>query len=133
MRIEINTTDTKKATKLLTKFLNMNEKSDYNYLDDDSLIIGYNSNSGFSYIYLENNPSVSLCLDDSNDFCIIYNSSLDGIEFIKYTVPSTLDKLETLLNNAYTLEYDIRGDNYENEETKEKFINIMIKKNWNEL
>lgn len=133
MKIEINTTNTKKATKLLTKFLNMNEKSDYNYLDNDTLFIGYNDNSGFSYIYLENNPSLSLCLDNSNDLCIVYSSGLDGIEFIKYTIPSTLDKLETLLNGAYTLEDDIRGDDYKNYETREKFINSMIKKKWDEL
>ena len=133
MKIEINNNDTKKVTKLLNKFLVMNDKSDYNYLENDSITIGYNQKSGFSYLYLENSPSISICLDDSSSFCIIYSSSLDGIEFIKYTIPSNIDKLETLLNNAYDLENSTRGDNYNDEDLKEKFINKMIKKGWQEL
>lgn len=133
MKIEIKHTDSKKASKLLNKFLTMNEKSEYNYLEKDSLYIGYNSNSGFSYIYLENYPAISLCLDNNNDFCIGYSSSLDGLEFIKYNIPSNLDKLETLLNKAYTLEDEIRGDNYNDWDLSEKFINKMITKKWQEL
>ena len=132
MKIEIKTSDSKKATKLLTKFLAMNEKSEYNYLDGDSIIIGYNNNSGFTYLYLENNPSLSLCLDSYGDLCIIYSSSLDGLEFIKYNIPSSLDKLEKLLYSTYDLEDKIRGDNYNDEDLKEKFINKMLLK-WQEL
>lgn len=133
MQITINKTNSKKASKLISKFIDMNEKSNYNYLEKDTLNVGYNNNSGFTYIYSENNPSLCLCLGDSNEFCIVYSSSLDGIEFIKYTIPSSLEKLETLLNKAYTLEDDIRGDDYNDDTKREKFINKMIKVKWMEL
>ena len=133
MQIEINTNNSKKVTKLLSKFLEMNENGIYDYLEKDKIYIGYNSNSGFTYLYLENNPSLSLCLDMSYDLCIIYSSGLDGIEFIKYTIPKSLDKLDEVLNKAYNLEDDIRGDNYNNKDLTNKFIKVMLKNKWEEL
>lgn len=133
MQIEINTNNSNKVTKLLSKFLDMANKSDYDYLNKENIIIGENKNSGYVYLYLESSPHLSLCLDNSNSLCYIYSSGLDGIEFIKYTIPKSLDKLEEIMNKAYTLEDDIRGDDYNNEDLKEKFIKAMIKNNWQEL
>ena len=133
MQIEINTNNSKKVTKLLSKFLDMNENSIYDYLEKDKIYVGYNSNSGFTYIYLENNPSLSLCLNDSNEFCIVYSSGLDGLEFISFEIPSNIDKLETNLNRVYNLEDDIRGDDYNNENLTEAFIDAMGEKGWEVL
>ena len=133
MQIEINTNNSKKVTKLLSKFLDMAGKSEYNYLNKDKIVIGENQNSGYVYLYLESSPSLSLCLNKSYDLCIIYQSGLDGIEFIKYTIPKSLDKLEEVLNKAYNIEEDIRGDNYNNEDLTDKFIQVMLKNKWEEL
>ena len=133
MQIEINTNNSKKVTKLLSKFLDMAGKSEYNYLNKDTIFIGENQNSGFTYIYLESSPSLSLCLNDSNEFCIIYSSGLDGLEFIKYTIPTSLDKLEDVMNKAYNLEDDIRDGNYNNEELTNKFVRAMLKNKWEKL
>ena len=133
MQIEINVNNSKKVTKLLSKFLNMAGNSEYNYLNKDKIVIGENQNSGYIYLYLENSPSLSLCLNISSDLCIIYQSGLDGLEFIKYTIPKSLDKLEEVINRAYNLEDDIRDGNYNNEDLKEKFIKAMLKNKWEEL
>ena len=130
MQIEINTNNSKKVTKLLSKFLDMAGKSEYNYLNKDKIVIGENQNSGFIYLYLENNPSLSLCLDDSNEFCIVYSSGLDGLEFINFKIPSNLDKLETKLNRAYNLEDGIRGNDYNDSDKTDSFINAMEEKGW---
>ena len=130
MQIEINTNNSKKVTKLLSKFLDMAGKSEYNYLNKDKIVIGENQNSGFIYLYLENNPSLSLCLDDSNEFCIVYSSGLDGLEFISFEIPSNIDKLETKLNRAYNIEDDIRGDDYNDSDKTDAFINAMEEKGW---
>ena len=133
MQIEINTNNSKKVTKLLSKFLDMAGKSEYNYLNKDTIVIGENQNSGYIYLYLESSPSLSLCLNMSYDLCIIYQSGLDGIEFIKYTIPKSLDKLEEVTSKAYNLEEDIRDGDYNNEELKEKFIQAMLKNKWEEV
>ena len=133
MQIEININNSKKVTKLLSKFLEMNENGIYDYLEKDKIYIGYNSNSGFTYIYLEKNPSLSLSLNDSNEFCIIYSSGLDGLEFINFEIPSNIDKLETKLNRAYNLEDDIRGDNYNDSDKTDVFISAMEEKGWEVL
>ena len=133
MQIEINTNNSKKVTKLLSKFLDMNENGIYDYLNKDKIVIGENQNSGFIYLYLEDNPSLSICLNMSNDLCIIYQSGLDGIEFIKYTIPKSLDKLEEVTSKAYNLEDDIRDGNYNNEALKDKFVQAMLKNKWEEL
>ena len=130
MQIEINTNNSTKVTKLLSKFLEMNENGIYDYLEKDKIYIGYNSNSGFTYIYLENNPSLSLCLNDSNEFCIVYSSGLDGLEFINFEIPSNIDKLETKLNRAYNIEDDIRGDDYNDSDKTDAFIEKEKKKGW---
>lgn len=132
MQIKINTNNSKKVTKILSKFLDMAGKSNYNYLNKDKIVVGENQNSGFIYLYLENNPSLSLCLNMSSDLCIVYSSGLDGLEFIKYSIPTNLDKLEEVLNKAYNLEEDIRGDNYNNEDLTDKFIQAMLKNKWEE-
>ena len=130
MQIEINTNNSKKVTKLLSKFLEMNENGIYDYLEKDKIYIGYNSNSGFTYLYLENNPSLSLCLNDSNEFCIIYSSGLDGLEFISFEIPSNINKLETKLNKAYNLEDAIRGNDYNDSDKTDAFIAAMEEKGW---
>ena len=130
MQIEINTNNSKKVTKLLSKFLEMNENGIYDYLEKDKIYIGYNSNSGFTYLYLENNPSLCLCLNDSNEFCIVYSSGLDGLEFINFEIPSNIDKLETKLNKVYNLEDDIRGDDYNDSDKTDAFISVMEEKGW---
>lgn len=135
MKIEIKNNDTKAVTKLITKFLELNQNSNYDYLDNDNIFVGYNENSGFSYIYLENNPSICLVSDISEDLCLVYSSGLDGIEFIKYDLENitSLDILEDILNQAYTLEDEIRGDNYQDEDNTEKFCNEMYKLGWMDL
>ena len=133
MQIEINTNNSKKVTKLLSKFLDMAGKSEYDYLNKDKIYIGENQSSGYIYLYLESSPSLSLCLNMSSDLCIIYSSGLDGIEFIKYTIPKNLDKLEAVISKASNLEDDIRDGNYDNEDLKDKFIQAMIKNKWEEL
>ena len=130
MEITIKNANSKKASKLLTKFLEMNENGIYDYLANDKIFIGYNSNSGFTYLYLENNPSLSLCLNDYNELCIVYSSGLDGLEFISYDIPSNIDKLETKLNKAYELEDDIRGDDYNDSDKTDAFISAMKEKGW---
>ena len=95
MQISINNTNTKKATKLISKFLELDYKSGNNYLNNDNIVVGYNSNSGYSYIYLESSPHISLCLSDFNDKIeIIYSSSLDGIEFNRNLTNKTNSFLE---------------------------------------
>ena len=133
MQIEINTNNSKKVTKLLSKFLDMAGKSKFNYLNKDNIIIGENPNSGYIFLYLEINPSLCLCLNKSSDLCIIYQSGLDGIEFIKYTIPKNLDKLEEVLNKAYNLEEDIRDGNYNDSDKTDAFIKVMLKNKWEEL
>ena len=130
MQIEINTNNSKKVTKLLSKFLEMNDNGIYDYFEKDKIYIGYNSNSGFTYIYLESSPNLSLCLNDSKEFCTVYSSGLDGLEFISFEIPSNIDKLEIKLNRAYNLEDGIRGDDYNNENLTEAFINAMEEKGW---
>lgn len=130
MQIEIKNTNSKKVTKLLSKFLEMNDNGIYDYLSNDKIFIGYNSNSGFSYLYLENNPHLSLCLNDYNEICIVYSSGLDGLEFINYDIPSNIDKLEMKLNKAYELEEEIRGDNYNDSDKTDAFIEAMEQKGW---
>lgn len=130
MEITIKNATSKKASKLLTKFLEMNENGIYDYLAKDKIFIGYNSNSGFTYLYLENTPHLSLCLNDYNELCIVYSSGLDGLEFISYEIPSNIDKLETKLNKAYELEDDIRGDNYNDTDKTDAFIETMEAKGW---
>ena len=132
MQIEINTNNSKKVTKLLSKFLDMAGKSEYDYLNNDKIYIGEKQSSGYIYLYLESSPSLSLCLNMSSDLCIIYSSNLDGLEFIKYTIPKNLDKLEEVLNKAYDFEEGIRGDNYNNEDLTDKFIQVMLKNKWEE-
>ena len=130
MQIEIKNSNSKKVTKLLLKFLEMNDNGIYDYLSNDKIFIGYNSNSGFSYLYLENNPSLSLCLKDYNEICIIYSSGLDGLEFISFDIPSNIDKLEMKLNKAYAMEDDIRGDDYKDTNKTDAFIEAMEQKGW---
>ena len=134
MKIEIKNTNTKNASTLITKFLELNDSCSYDYFDKDNIFVGYNNDSGYSYIYLENNPSVSLCLSDfKKEIEIIYSSGLDGLEFVitlDDSGVSNLEELETLLNNAYCLEDEIRGDNYEDDELKDSFIEAMESKNW---
>ena len=130
MQIEIKNATSKKASKLLSKFLEMNENGIYDYLANDKIYIGYNSNSGFTYLYLENNPSLSLCLNDYNELCIVYSSGLDGLEFISYEIPSNIDKLEMKLNKAYALEDDIREDDYKDNDKTDLFIEAMEAKGW---
>lgn len=130
MEITIKHPNTKKASKLIAKFLEMNENSDYDYIEKDNVLVGYNQNSGFSYIYLENNPSISLCLNESDDFCIIYSSGLDGLEFITYEVPSALDRLESKINKVYKLDEDKRGDDYNNTYINDSFIEAMDFRGW---
>lgn len=130
MKIEIKNTNTKKASKLISKFLEMNENSVYDYLENDNIFVGYNSNSGFSYIYLENNPHISLCLNDYNELCIVYSSYNDGLEFINYDIPSNIDKLESILNKAYDIENDIREDDYKDADKTDLFIETMEQKGW---
>lgn len=130
MQIEINkNVDTRKATKLLTKFFNMNDNSEYNYLAEDKIFIGYNDNSGFTYAYLGDSPSINIILDDENKFCYIYSSGLDGLEFIKYNNFNNITKLENVLSVAYGLD-DKREDDYDDEVKKDKFIKAMNKKGW---
>ena len=133
MQIEIKNTNSKKVTKLLSKFLEMNENGIYDYLSNDKIFIGYNSNSGFSYLYLENNPSLSICLNNYNEICVVYSSGLDGLEFISYDIPSNIDKLEMKLNKAYEMEDDIRGDDYNDSDKTDAFIEAMEQKGWSIL
>lgn len=134
MKIEIKNTNTKNASTLITKFLELNDSCSYDYFDKDNINVGYNNNSGYSYIYLENNPSISLCLSDfKKDIEIIYSSSLDGLEFVMTldnSNVSNLEDLETLLNDAYSLDDEIRGDNYNDDDLKDSFIEEMKSKNW---
>lgn len=133
MKIEINN-NTKAVSLLITKFLELNDKSEYNYLDNDTLFVGYNSDSGFSYIALENDPSLCLCLDYSGNLCIVYSSTLDGLEFIKYDFNNinSLSDLENLISEAYQID-EKREDNYKDNELKEAFISEMIENGWDEL
>ena len=108
----------------------MNENGIYDYLNKDKIVIGENQNSGFIYLYLENNPSLCLCLNMSNELCIVYSSGLDGLEFISFDIPSNIDKLGTKLNRAYNLEDDIRGDNYNDSDKTDAFISAMEEKGW---
>lgn len=135
MKIEIKNKNSKAVSKLLVKFLELNNNGDYDYLSKDTLFIGYNENSGFSYIYLESCPSISLCLDNNDEMCIIYSSGLDGIEFIRYALDNikNLSKLEDLMNNIYSLEDEIRGNDYKNESLKDDFIEKMVSMKWHEL
>ena len=134
MKIEIKNTNTKTASTLISKFLELNNSCSYDYLEKDTIYVGYNNNSGYSYIYLKNNPSVSLCLSDfKKDIEIIYSSGLDGLEFIKSledSEVSNLEELEALLNDAYCLEDETRGDDYRDDKLKDSFIEAMESKNW---
>ena len=130
MQIEINTNNSKKVTKLLSKFLSMASESEYNYLNKGKIVLGENENSGYIYLYLENNPSLSLCLNDYNEICIVYSSGLDGLEFISYDIPSNIDKLETKLSKAYEMKYDIRGNDYKDSDKTDAFIEAMEQKGW---
>ena len=135
MRIEIEHTNTKIVGKLICKMIKMNEKSDYNYFENDTLYVGFNATSGFSYIYLESSPSISLALDGDDKLCIIYSSLLDGLEFIRYDVNKikSLSKLEDIMRIAYELEYDIRDDDYDDAKSKVKFIKEMTSIGWEKL
>lgn len=135
MRIEINNNDTKTVRKLIKKILELNDNGDYDYLDNDILYLGFNETSGFSYIYLDSSPSISLCVDNCNKICIVYNSGLDGIEFVKYNLDDidNLSILEDTMNDCYDLEGKIRGNDYEDSNKKDKFIEEMISKGWDEL
>lgn len=135
MKIEIKNENVEVVTSLLTKFLELNNNGDFNYLNNDSIFIGYNLNSGFSYIYLENAPHISLVMDTSKDLCLIYSSSLDGIEFIKYNLDNikSLEDLEEELNKAYVLEEEIRDGDYNNETLTDKFCEVMYTNNWMDL
>ena len=135
MKIEIKNTNNKAVQKLISKMLDLNSNSSIDYFENDTLVIGHNENSDFSYIYLENDPSVSLATDTDNDLCIVYSSSLDGIEFIRYDIESvtSLSNLEDIIHKAYNLEDDIREDDYEDNTKKESFIEAMIENGWDEL
>lgn len=137
MKIEINNSNTEVVTTLISKFLelNSNSNSNFNYLNNDNIVVGYNENSGFSYIYLENEPHISLVSDYHDTLCLVYSSGLDGIEFIKYDLDNinSLEDLETEMNKAYTLEDDIRGDDYDNADLIEKFSNEMYNNGWMDL
>ena len=117
-----------RTLKILTKFLNMN---DNNFLDKENLVIGENNSSGFVYIYIEDNPSISICLNMQDDFIIVYNSGLDGLEFF-----SSLDNIETLaqleskINEIYELENNTRGDDYEDNIKTKLFIKEVEKIGW---
>lgn len=130
MQIEIKNATSKKTSKLLTKFLEMNENGIYDYLANDKIIIWYNPNSGFTYLYLENNPHLNLCLNASNELCIVYSSSSEFIEFINFDIPSNIDKLEDISNKAYTLESNIIGDNYKDKDKIDAFIDAMEQNGW---
>jgi len=135
MKIEINNNNTEVVTLLLTTFLNMNKESNYNYIANDNLQIGYNENSGFSYIYLENLPHISLCTTCGDDLCVVYSSGLDGIEFVRYDLEEikSLDMLEDVLSVAYNLDEDIRENDYKNEGLNDQFIEAMLEAGWEQL
>lgn len=134
MKIEISTENTERATKLLGKFIELNNNSDYNYFDKDSIYIGENNISGYAYIYLESSPSISICLEPYyNDFEVIYSSGLDGIEFKRDLDYNSMEELENGVYSAYNFEDEIRGDDYEDKKTKEEFIKKMISEGWEEM
>lgn len=146
MNIEINKTDSRDASKLLGKFLKMNEKSikknkdngeawDGDYIKDDSLIIGTSERTLIVCIYLESNPSLSLCLTANNkEFMIVYSSGLDGLEYERDIKGiKTLGDLENVISEAYDLEEEIRGDDYNDEEKTEKWDTAMLEAGWNNL
>jgi len=63
MKIEIQQNmNEKKAMILLHKFIELDSVG-YDYFLNDNIEIGYNNNSAYSYIYLENEPHVGLSLD----------------------------------------------------------------------
>jgi hypothetical protein len=130
MQIEIKNVTSKKASKLITKFLEMNANGIYDYLVNDKIYVEYNNTSGFSYIYLENNPHLNLCLNASNELCIAYSCSSVFIEFISFNIPSNIDKLENITNIAYTLESNIIGDDYKDNNKIDAFIDAMEAKGW---
>ena len=135
MKIEIKNTNNKAVQKLISKMLDLNSNSSLDYFKEDTLVIGYNENSGFSYIYLENDPSISLVTDTDDDLCVVYSSGLDGIEFIRYDIESitSLNILEETMNKAYDLEDKIRNDDYEDDTKKDAFIEAMLNNGWGEL
>lgn len=134
MKIEINNNNTEVITTLISKFLELNSNSSFNYLDNDSIHVGFNENSGFSYIYLENQPHISLVSDFHNELCLVFSSGLDGREFILYDLDNinSLEDVETVMNKAYDLDC-IREDDYNNESLIEEFENAMYKLNWMDI
>lgn len=146
MKIEINKIDSRDASKLLRKFLEMNEKSikknkdngeawDGDYIKDDSLIIGTDARTLIAYIYLESSTSLSLCLTaDSKEFMIVYSSGLDGIEYERDLEGiKTLEDLEEILSKAYDLEDEIRGGDYNDDDKTDKWDEAMLEAGWNNL
>ena len=137
MKIEIKSNDSKAIQTLVGKMIELNSNSidKYDYLEDNNLYIGYNENSGFNYIYLENDPSLCLCTDFHGNLCTIYSSGLDGLEFIRYDIDniSSLSGLENLMYKAYNLEDEIRGEDYKDDIKKDAFIEAMINNGWKEL
>jgi len=133
MKIEIaNNTQGTRVQRLISKFLDMNNNSKYNYLEDETIYVAFNENSGYSYIGIENNPSLSICLDYNDKFCIVWSSCLDGIEFIRDLDLDSLDKLDTEIQKLYELD-EKREDDYNNDELKEKLEEQALKLGWNTL
>ena len=132
MTIEIKNTNNKAVQKLISKMLDLNSNSSLDYFEDTTLVIGYNENSDFSYIYSENDPSLSLVTDADDDLCVVYSSGLDGTEFIRYNIENitSLNELEETMYKAYNLEDKIRNDDYEDNTKKEAFTKTMIENGW---
>ena len=135
MKIEIKSNDSKAIQMLISKMIELNSIEPWDYLENNNLYIGYNENSGFNYIYLENDPSLCLCTDFHGHLCTVYSSGLDGLEFIRYNIDniSSLSDLENLMYKAYNLEDTIRGDEYKDSIKTDKFIEAMINSGWEEL
>ena len=121
----------KRASKLIVKFLGMSEEAEFDYLSGDTLHVGENPNSGYAYIYLEGQPSLSICLNLSDEFEIVYGSSLDGMEFFNDLEGiDSLSKLESVMNEVYNIEEQERGDNYSNYALNEAFVDAVVALGW---
>jgi len=75
-----------------------------NYLKNDTLIIGHNWNSGYTFTYLEGMPSTNLALNYNNELVTIYTSWIDGLEFEKIIEEETLEELEEMQSKLYELD-----------------------------
>jgi len=131
LKIEITNTHDEITQKLLAKFLKMNVKSidKYDYLENEKIIISRDSNSGYSYAYLESDPSLAISLDRGMNWCLIYRSDSDGLAFKLTLDVKSLTSLDRKMAKVAYLD-EKRDNAYETQTLTEIFINKMKIKGW---